>query len=73
MYLFIYLAAPGLSCHVRDLHCSMWALSCGMRDLVPGPGMEPGPPALEVRSLNHWTTREVPYLLFPLMKIGELS
>ena len=24
---FLYLAAPGLSCHVRDLHC-------GMRDLL---------------------------------------
>ena len=23
-------------------------------------GMEPVPPALEARSLNHWTTREVP-------------
>ena len=42
----IYLAAPGLS--------------CGMRDLVPWPGIEPGTPALGVRSLNRWTTREVP-------------
>ena len=36
-------------------------LSCGMRDLVPWPGMEPGPPALGAQSLNHWTTREVPW------------
>ena len=35
-----------------------------MRDLVPWPGMEPGPPALETQTLSHWTTREVPvYLL----------
>ena len=36
------------------------ALPHGMRDLVPWPGMKPGPPALGVWSLNHWTTREVP-------------
>ena len=34
--MFIYLAAPGLS-------CSMWTLSCGMWDLVPCPGIKPGP------------------------------
>jgi len=44
MYLFIF-AAPALS-------CSVW-------DLVPWPGMEPGPPALGEWSLCHWTTREV--------------
>ena len=38
----------------------MLGLSCGMWDLVPLPGIEPGPSALEVWSLNHWTTREVP-------------
>ena len=32
--------------------------ACGI--LVPWPGIEPVPPALEVQSLNHWTTREVP-------------
>ena len=31
--------------------------------LVPRPGIEPVPPALEVRSLNCWTTREVPFFL----------
>ena len=45
-YLLIYLAAPGLS-------CSMW-------DLVPWPGIKPGPPALGAESLNHRTSREVP-------------
>ena len=31
-----------------------------MWDLVPRPGIEPGPPALAAQSLNHWTAREVP-------------
>ena len=34
--IFIYLAAPGLS-------CSIWTLSCGMWDLVLRPGIKPGP------------------------------
>ena len=33
-------------------------VACGI--LVPRPGIWPMPPALEVWSLNHWTTREVP-------------
>ena len=33
-------------------------MACGI--LVPQPGIKPAPPAGEVRSLNHWTTREVP-------------
>ena len=31
--------------------------SCGMQDLVPWPGIEPGSPALGAWSLSHWTTR----------------
>ena len=34
------------------------------RILVPQPGIEPVPPAVEARSLNHWTAREVPIGLF---------
>ena len=34
--------------------------ACGL--LAPWPGIEPPPLALEVQSLNHWTTREVPQL-----------
>ena len=49
-FLFVYLAALGLS-------CSMW-------DLVPQPGVEPVPPALGVWSLSHWTPREVLFLCF---------
>ena len=36
--------------------------ACGI--LVLRPGIEPTPPASEARSLNHWTTREVPHALF---------
>ena len=32
-------------------------MACGI--LVPQPGMEPVPPALEAWSLIHWTSREV--------------
>ena len=34
-----------------------------MRDLVPWPGIEPQPPAMGARRLNHWATRAVPRLL----------
>ena len=34
-------------------------LNCGMWDLGPCLGTELGPPALEARSLSHWTTTEV--------------
>ena len=50
IFIFIYLAAPGLS-------CSMW-------DLVPWPENEPRPPALGAWSLSHWTTSEVPEASF---------
>ena len=39
--------------------CELLVAAC-MGDLVPWPGMEPGPPALGARSLNHCATREVP-------------
>ena len=46
LFLFFNLSELGLN-------CSMWPL-------VSWPGMEPWPTALGTRSLNHWTTREVP-------------
>ena len=52
----IYLAAPSLS-------CALWTLSCAMWGLIPCPGIQPGPPALEACSLSHWTSREVPSIL----------
>lgn len=37
-------------------------LSCGAcSSLVPGPGFEPVPLALEAQSSNHWTAKEVPW------------
>ena len=47
----------------RIFSWGMQTLSCGMWDLVPWPGIEPGPPALGAQSLSHWTTREVPLTL----------
>ena len=37
--------------------------SFGMWDLVPQPGIEPGPPALGTQSLGHWMTLEVLVLI----------
>ena len=80
--IFIYLAAPGLNFVTWDLlvvacgifSCGTRILSCGMWDLVPRPGIEPGPPALGAQSLSHWTAREVPSLCFRhLMHISFLK
>ena len=40
------------------------AASCNMWHLSSRPGIEPVLPAVEARSLNHWTTREVPWTDF---------
>ena len=34
------------------------------RILVPQPGIEPVPPAVEAQRPNHWTTREIPEFCF---------
>ena len=71
-YLFIWLhwvLIAGSSIFVElcgIFSCSREALSYEMWDLVPWPGIEPQPPALGVRSLSHWTTREVPDYIFLL-------
>ena len=69
---FFSLAAPGVSFSMHALllvTCRIFSggirtLSWGMRDLVPQPGIEPRPLALGVWSFSHWTTRQVPSLLF---------
>ena len=38
-----------------------------MRDLVPQPGSEPRPSEVEVQSLSHWNTGEVP--AYPVSKV----
>ena len=57
--MFIYLAAPSLSCSVNALvaACKLLVAACGI--LVPQPRIEPTPRALEAQSPNHWTAREV--------------
>ena len=37
-----------------------WHCRMACRTLVPQSGVEPAPPAVEGRSFNHWTPREVP-------------
>ena len=54
-HLFTYLAVPGLIFIFIAAYSS-----CIMWDPVLWPGSNPGPPALQAWSLNHWTTREVP-------------
>ena len=53
--IFIYLAAPGLSCSTKTLLSLLWyaacyLFSCNMWDLVPRAGIEPRPSALGARS-----------------------
>ena len=37
-------------------------MACGI--LVPSPGMEPASPAVDVWSVNHWASREIPHVPF---------
>ena len=68
-YLFIILAVLGLSFGSHNLHWSIKTLSCGLWDLVPRPGIKPGPPILGAQSLSHWTTREVPIFIFIVVQL----
>ena len=63
-FICIYLAPLGLGCGMQGVWCYIQSLICGLWDLVPRPGIEPGPPALGARGLNCWTTREVLNLIF---------
>ena len=62
-YLFVWLFIVLIMAHRTFALCcgGRRALSCGIRDLVPWLEIRSGPPASVVWSLNHWTTREVPY------------
>ena len=69
--LFIYLAVLGHNCSTWDLYRFF---SYGMWDLVPWPGIEAGPLALGAKSLNHWTTREVPRVaLYDIVPIPGMA
>ena len=48
----------GLHCDMRDLD------SHGMWELVPWPGIKPGPAALGIWHLSHWITGEAPGIFF---------
>ena len=43
-----------------------------MWDLVPWSGIKPGPPALKIWSISHWTTREVPEFYFKSIKFSSV-
>ena len=45
-------------------------VTCGI--LVLPPGIEPIPPALEVQSLNHCTTRKVPIVILLLIHSTDI-
>ena len=45
--------------HLQDASFP-WCCHTACEIVVPRPGIEPGPSALKVQSLNLWTTREVP-------------
>ena len=62
------------SCSYLFIHLFVWLHRAACEILVPRPGIEPMPPAVEGRSLNHWTTREGPPVLFELSQyLGEDS
>ena len=73
-----------LNSEIRASCCAWWLLfffpfffffflpqDVALRILAPQPGIEPMPPAVEVQSLNHWTTREV--LWWFLLKISFIK
>ena len=64
----MYLAAPGLSCGTpQDLQSSLvpaGSFSQGTWDLGINHGLKPGPPALGVLSLSHWTAGNSQVLTF---------
>ena len=43
----------------RSFSCGLQTLGCSTWHLIPQSGIKPGPPALGMPSLSHWTTREV--------------
>ena len=40
--------------------CCFWLSYAASSILVPWPGIEPGPPAVDMQSPNHWTAKEIP-------------
>ena len=57
-------------CLTRSLSCGMQSLSCNMWALAPRPGTEPGPSALGMRRISHFSTRGSPESRVPIGKQG---
>ena len=55
-------------CHLMGLFWFVFVLTMlhglACRILVPQPGIEPGPSAVEAWSPTHWSAREFPYCVF---------
>ena len=62
-YLFIYLAVPGLSRGTWDLYLWYGGSSSLIRDQTQAP-------YIGMKSLSHWTTREIPVLFFFFLRDG---
>ena len=62
-YLFIWLHQVLAVVHVI-FSWGFKSLNCGMWNLIPRLGIEPGPSALEAWPLSHWTTRKLPQCNF---------
>ena len=70
----VYLAAPVLVVALRRFIfiAAHRIFSCSILDLIPLPGIKPGPPALEEQSLSHWTAREVSALAYCMLLVCPL-
>ena len=53
LYQLSHQGSPYIYIYIWLDHATWWIL-------VPQPGIKPMPPSMEVWSLNHWTTKEVP-------------
>ena len=49
-----------------------WPCLAACWSLIPRPGVESVPPAVEARSLNHWTARDVPLMEHSSFEAYEL-
>ena len=63
----LHLLRPCLSLFIFIV---VWLYCLAYEILVPQPGIEPRPSAVKVQSLNHWTTREFPTLIFKVQSFA---
>ena len=56
---FTCLAAPGLNCGTQDLLRHGGSIDSSLK-----PGVTSGSPALGLRILSHWATKEIPWIFF---------